>query len=149
MNSLFSKEHTEALIERIQRLTPEHKPQWGNMNVSQMIAHCSSTMEVVRDQKQLKRVFIGYLFGGLLKKQFYNDAPFKKNGPTHPYFIQSDTHELEAEKKQLIQHLRSFQEGGAAKCTQQPHAFFGKLTAEQWAIGMYKHTSHHLEQFGV
>lgn len=149
MNSLFSKEHTEALVERIQQLTPEHQAQWGKMNVSQMISHCSSTMEVVRDQKQLKRVFIGYLLGGLLKKQFYNDVPFKKNGPTHPYFIHTETGELEVEKELLIQHLRAFQKDGAAKCTQQPHAFFGKLTAEQWAIGMYKHTSHHLEQFGV
>ncbi len=149
MNSLFSKEHTEELVGRIQQLTPEHQALWGKMNVGQMLAHCSATMEVVRDQKQIKRIFIGYLLGGLMKKHFYNDAPVKKNGPTHPSFVHTDTHELEAEKERLIQHLRAFQEGGAAKCTKQPHAFFGKLTEEQWAMGMYKHTAHHLEQFGV
>ncbi|ASS49196.1 MAG: hypothetical protein A3D31_04295 [Candidatus Fluviicola riflensis] len=149
MNSLFSKEHVEALIERIQQLTPEHQAQWGKMNVSQMLAHCSSTMEVARDQKHLKRMMIGYLLGGLLKKHFYNDSPVKKNNPTHPYFVHTDTNELEVEKEHLINHLRSFQEGGTTKCTKQSHAFFGKLTEEQWAMGMYKHTSHHLEQFGV
>lgn len=149
MNSLFSKEHVESLVQRIQQLTPEHQALWGKMNVGQMIAHCSSTMEVVRDQKHLKRLFIGYVIGGLLKKQYYNDKPFKKNSPTHPYFLHTDTRELEAEKEQLINHLRAFQEGGIAKCTKQQHAFFGKLTEEQWAMGMYKHTDHHLAQFGV
>ncbi|MES2555371.1 MAG: hypothetical protein V4604_04420 [Bacteroidota bacterium] len=149
MNSLFSKEHAESLIQRIQQLTPEHQAQWGKMNVSQMLAHCSSTMEVARDQKHLKRMAIGYVLGGLLKKHFYNDSAIKKNNPTHPYFVHIDTRELEAEKEHLINHLRSFQEGGIAKCTKQSHAFFGKLTEEQWAMGMYKHTSYHLEQFGV
>lgn len=149
MNSLFSKEHVESLVQRIQQLTPEHQALWGKMNVGQMLAHCSSAMEVVRDQKHLKRLFIGYVLGGLLKKQYYNDKPFKKNSPTHPYFLHTDTRELEAEKEQLINHLRAFQEGGIAKCTKQQHAFFGKLTEEQWAMGMYKHTDHHLAQFGV
>ena len=149
MNSLFSKEHVESLVQRIQQLTPKHQAQWGKMNVGQMLAHCSSTMEVARDQKHIKRIMIGYLIGGLLKKQFYNDTPYKHNGPTHPYFIQTESLDLEVEKEQLINHLRAFQEGGVAKCTKEAHAFFGKLTEEQWAMGMYKHTSHHLEQFDV
>lgn len=149
MNNLFSKEHTEAIIERIEQLTPESQAQWGKMNVAQMLAHCSTTMEVVRDQKHLKRLFIGRLIGGALKKQFYNEAPFKKNSPTHPYFVHTDIRQFDEEKERLIHHLRAFQAGGAEKCTQQPHAFFGKLNAEQWSIGMYKHTDHHLQQFGV
>jgi len=149
MNSLFAKEDVESLVQRIQQLTPEHQALWGKMNVGQMLAHCSTAMEVVRDQKHLKRLFIGYVFGGMLKKQFYNDKPFKKNSPTHPYFVHNGNYDLEAEKEHLINHLRAFQEGGIAKCTKQPHSFFGKLTEEQWAMGIYKHTSHHLEQFGV
>lgn len=149
MQSLFDKSAKDSLIHRIEQLTPEMQAKWGKMNVNQMLAHCSSTMEVVRDQKHIKRVFIGYLLGGLMKKQFFNEKPYGKNGPTHPYFIHNDTAEFEQEKQTLINHLQAFQEGGAAKCTKQPHAFFGKLNEEQWAMGMYKHTDHHLQQFGV
>lgn len=149
MQSLFDQSAADSLILRIEQLTPESQPGWGKMGVSQMLAHCSSTMEVVRDQKHIKRVFVGYLFGGLLKKHFFNDKPFKQNSPTHPYFIHSDTATFEQEKQSLINHLRAFQEGGPGKCTRQPHAFFGKLNEEQWATGMYKHTDHHLQQFGV
>jgi hypothetical protein len=149
MNSLFSKEHAEALVQRIEQLNPESQPKWGKMNVAQMLAHCSSTMEVARDQKQLKRLFIGYILGGMMKKHFYDDMPVKKNSPTHPTFIHSSTREFAAEKERLIQHLRAFQAGGPEKCTRQPHAFFGRLNEEQWSKGMYKHTDHHLQQFGV
>lgn len=149
MNSLFSKEHTDAIVERIEQLTPESQAQWGKMNVSQMLAHCSATMEVARDQKHLKRLFIGYVLGGLIKKQFYNEAPVKKNSPTHPTFIFTDAREFNAEKERLIAHLRAFNAGGPEKCTKQQHAFFGKLTDQQWGMGMYKHTDHHLQQFGV
>lgn len=149
MNSLFSKEQTDEMVERIEQLSAESQAQWGKMNVVQMLAHCSSTMEVARDQKHLKRPLIGYLLGGLLKKHFYNDVPVKRNSPTHPYFIHNEELEFQVEKDRLINHLRSFQSGGAEKCTKQPHAFFGKMTEDQWAMGMYKHTDHHLQQFGV
>ena len=149
MNSLFSSEATSQLIQRIEQLTTESQAKWGKMNVGQMLAHCSTTMEVARDQKHIKRLFIGYVIGGFLKKQFYNDAPTKKNSPTHPYFIPTEEVDLTTEKERLINHLQAFQAGGAEKCTKQQHAFFGKLTEEQWAMGMYKHTDHHLQQFGV
>ena len=53
------------------------------------------------------------------------------------------------QKTGLIAHIRQFSEGGAAKCTPHPHPFFGKLTSEEWGIGMYKHLDHHFRQFGA
>jgi hypothetical protein len=149
MNSLFSKEYAEEMIRRVEQLTPESQAQWGKMNVVQMLAHCSCTMEVARDQKHLKRLFIGRVLGGLMRKHFYNDTPVKKNSPTHPYFIRVEELEFQSEQERLINHLRAFHTGGPEKCTKQQHAFFGKLTDDQWGMGMYKHTDHHLQQFGV
>lgn len=149
MQSLFSSEAAEGIVDRIGQLAPDSQAQWGKMNVVQMLAHCSSSMEVVRDQKHLKRLFMGYVLGGLFKKQFYNDQPFRHNSPTHPYFVHENVGEFHSEKDRLINHIRAFQTGGPDKCTRQQHAFFGRLTPEQWAIGMYKHADHHLRQFGV
>jgi hypothetical protein len=39
--------------------------------------------------------------------------------------------------------------GTASGCTPHLHSFFGRLTAQAWAILMYKHLDHHLRQFGV
>lgn len=149
MKTLFDQAALEESLSRIEQLSPETQAQWGKMNVAQMLNHCSSTMEVARGQRHIKRLFIGYILGGMIKKHFYNDAPVKKNSPTHPTFVVVDNKEFEKEKNILIDHLKAFTAGGAEACTSSPHAFFGKLTKEQWGMGMYKHLDHHLKQFGV
>ena len=149
MKTLFSEEVACELIARLKMITPEHRQLWGKMNAAQMMAHCSIAMEVARDRKQLKRMRIGYVLGGLLKKNFYNEKHFARNSPTHPYYIKAGDAEIEKERVELIAHLRAFQAGGPEKCTTQQHTFFGRLTPEQWGIGMYKHADHHLRQFGV
>lgn len=149
MESLFSAETTDKSIARINQLTVESAAVWGKMNVAQMLAHCSETMEVARGQRQIKRGVLSYLLGGMMKKQFYNDSPVRKNSPTHPSFIMVSEFDLEQEKKRLTDHLVAFHEGGESACTSDPHAFFGTMTKAQWGIGMYKHLDHHLQQFGV
>jgi hypothetical protein len=42
-----------------------------------------------------------------------------------------------------------FAAAGPQGCTTHPHAFFGSLTPDEWAILMYKHLDHHLRQFGA
>jgi len=147
--TLFSKQALDLSIDRINQLQADTQPIWGKMNVSQMLDHCSETMKVVRGQKEIKRSFLSYVLGNMLKSNFYNDKPFHKNGPTHKDFIITTTSDFEKAKQQLINHLVAFQEDGMEKCTSAPHAFFGNLTKEQWGLGMYKHLDHHLQQFGV
>lgn len=149
METLFSAETTTACIDRINSLTPESQRQWGKMDVAQMLAHCSETMDVARGNREIKRGFISYMIGGLMKKGFYNDKPVPKNSPTHPSFVMVDQHDLEAEKQKMIAHLKAFQAAGEAGCTSKPHAFFGNVTKAQWGMGMYKHLDHHLQQFSA
>ncbi len=149
MHSLFDKEHTENAIARLEKITADQQSLWGKMNPAQMMSHCSATMVVARDQREIKRIFLSYVLGSLIKKEFYNDNPVKKNNPTHKTFIRTSDADLEKERQELIGHLRAFQEGGIEKCTARPHAFFGNLTKEQWGLGMYKHLDHHLQQFAV
>lgn len=147
--TLFSKQALDLSIDRINQLQADTKPLWGKMNASQMLDHCSETMKVARGQKELKRMFISYILGSMIKKSFYNDKPVPKNSPTHKDFIITTTSDFEKAKKELIDHLTAFQEGGMDKCTALPHSFFGNITKEQWGLGMYKHLDHHLKQFGV
>lgn len=149
METLFSEETTTKSIERINNLSTTSAAVWGKMNVAQMLAHCSETMEVARAQRQIKRGVLSYLLGGMMKKQFYNESPVRKNSPTHPSFIMIAEFDLENEKKRLTDHLIAFQKGGEEGCTSDPHAFFGNVTKTQWGIGMYKHLDHHLQQFSV
>ena len=149
MKTLYDKQAADEIISRIEKISTADKPVWGKMNAAQMMAHCAACLYVVRDEQQIPRAFISYILGPVFKKNFYNDKPFGKSSPTAKQFIFPDNTDFETAKEDLIGQIRKFQEGGPEKCTTKPHAFFGKLTQEQWGMGMFKHTDHHLQQFGV
>ena len=51
---------------------------------------------------------------------------------TIPDILIADPREFEAEREQLKEKIIAFQKNGPERCTTHPHAFFGKLTPEQW-----------------
>ena len=59
-----------------------------------------------------------------------------------------DRREFAREQAGLNQRVRQFREAGDVGCTRHPHPFFGKLGAQDWSRGRYKHHDHHLRQFG-
>lgn len=79
----------------------------------------------------------------------YNDKTLPRNMSTIPTILIADNRDFEREKELLKEKIILFQNNGPEKCTTHPHPFFGKLTSEQWGIGVYKHLDHHLTQFGV
>jgi hypothetical protein len=150
MKSMFDLATVQEMESRLASLTPESRREWGKMNAAQTVAHCSLGMENALGDTKPPRVLIGRVLGPVVKKlALGNDEPMRKNSPTAPSLIVSDDCDLEEEKVRLIGLMGRFSKGGAAVCTDHPHAFFGKLTPEQWAELMYKHLDHHLRQFGV
>jgi hypothetical protein len=90
------------------------------------------------------------LMGRLVKPMvFRNEDPLRRNSPTAKSLLVTDERNLGKEQERLSGLIDKFEARGAAGCTRNPHSFFGKMTAEEWAILMYKHLDHHLRQFGV
>ncbi len=147
--NFFNQQDTQNILDRLNSLTEESQAQWGKMSVDQMFAHCAEVLKVATGQIHPKRMLAGYIIGPLLKYKFTEDKPFHKSSPTHPSFKISDKRDFIMERKQLMDLIVQFSEGGPHKVSKQPHVFFGKLTPEQWARGLYKHLDHHLKQFGV
>lgn len=146
VKNLYDPAVKQELISRINKLTPESKPLWGKMNVSQMLAHCQKPLGVATGSHTLKANYFLSIIGKLFKKQLYNEKPFKRNLPTDKSFIITDQRELDAEREKLIQMISAFSETAMSG---KPHPFFGHLTNEQWSKGTWKHLDHHLQQFGV
>ena len=149
MQNLFQPEAVAEVIARVDKLHPGAQRQWGKMDVAQMMAHCSATLDVASGRVALPRMFIGRILGPFVRPVFTNDKPFSKNGPTNKSFVIADKRDFVKEQEQLKARVRQFHEGGEAQCTKHPHSFFGPLTPQQWATGMYKHLDHHLRQFGA
>jgi len=149
MKNLFEQETTDEVLSRIDKLQPTSQRQWGKMDVAQMMAHCSITMDIASGRLNLPRIFIGRLIAPFIKSIYTNEKPFNRNGPTGKELVVTGRKEFALEREQLKVKVRQFYAGGEAGCTRHPHPFFGSLVPQAWSRGMYKHLDHHLRQFSV
>lgn len=150
MNNLFNPADTAGILSRLEKVQPEAQRQWGKMNVNQMLAHCNASLETAMGLNSPKKLNIFVrLIGKLLKAKFFGEQPFTKNSQTDQSYIITGNPDFETEKKKVMLQVRSFAEGGPAKCSTQTHVFFGPLNPEEWAIMQWKHFDHHLRQFGL
>lgn len=142
------------LLARLRRLTPHTTPQWGQMNVAQMLAHCCKPFETVYDPEYEREnpkpgAILGFILKTIAKPLVVGETPYRKNGRTAPSFVVADAREFEAERERLAAFIeRAHAEGAAAFEGRESHSF-GPLTARQWSTMFQKHTDHHLTQFGV
>lgn len=97
---------------------------------------------------KIKRVFIGRLLGPMiLKKVLKDDRPFGKNSPTSPILKTiGETGDIEQQKKEWINRIEQYASYNTPTFV---HPFFGPMTKEQVGFFAYKHTDHHLRQFGA
>ncbi|HEX8212128.1 MAG TPA: DUF1569 domain-containing protein [Longimicrobium sp.] len=148
MKNLFEPARAAELKERLLRLRPDSERQWGKMSPAQAVAHCSIAMEMALGDTRAPRMLAGRIFGRIVKAlALRNDAPIRRNTPTVPELVVADERSLDTERQRLSVLIDRFTAAGPAGCTTHPHAFFGRLTPQEWSVLMYKHVDHHLRQF--
>lgn len=147
MKSIFDPETQREIRSRIGQLTPETRGQWGKMDAAQMLCHCTRGIKVPLGEFSLKPSWLRFI-GRFFRSMATSDKPFGKNSPTAPEFIVADSRIFEEEKKNLLACLDKLAEGQSAIVFFN-NGFFGPLTAAEWGQFLYKHTDHHLTQFGV
>ncbi|HEY1871027.1 MAG TPA: DUF1569 domain-containing protein [Chitinophagaceae bacterium] len=147
LKDLYDPAVKQEVINRINKLSPDSKPQWGKMNVSQMLAHLQMPIGSALGVYSLPRTLFGRIVGPLVKPMMYSEKPFKRNSPTDLSFIMTCYEKDFAKERQgTINMINNFKEENIKN---EVHPFFGKMTKEQWSKAMYKHIEHHLQQFGV
>jgi len=149
MKSLYDPETAQGVLSRIDRLTPTSERKWGKMDAAQMLAHLAATMEMACGDIKPRRSLMGYLLGGRLRSLMSDERPMRRNSPTAKQIRITDPRDLDRERERLKKLIQRFHHGGRDECTRHPHVFFGPLTPDEWATGMYKHIDHHLQQFGA
>ena len=150
MNNVFDKQTIEKIIERIEKLNSESKPNWGKMNAPKMLAHCSAIYDTILDESAPRAKGIKkWLMKKFVKPIVVGPKPYPKNGRTAPEFIINNEREFEKEKTKLIAHIINTQQQGAAHFKELETPNFGHLDESEWNTLFYKHIDHHLNQFGV
>jgi len=118
------------------------------MDVEGMLQHLSLSarmtlgeLPVVSKSKRAFQVFP-------LKHLILYVVPFPKGAPTAPELKPADATSFEEERATLLQLLERIGTG-PREGTGPEHPLFGPLTWREWGVATYKHTDHHLKQFGA
>lgn len=148
-NTIFDPVVRAALIERISALQPDNRALWGKMNVHQMVRHCFMVDGWVQGNNGMapKQTLMGKIFGRRVLKRILKEGPLPKNMPSGKIFAVTDAvRDLEVQRPLWIQSLQEYASFDNPTFV---HDFFGPMDREQIGRFVYKHTDHHLRQFGA
>lgn len=143
----------EEVVARIGRLTPDTRPRWGTLTAAELLCHLGDNMEMalaIRDvpapgphgwQSRLAKMLI-----------LGTNIPFPKGVTTRarldPRREGTKPVEFERDRRRVIDGVRAL----AARNGKEPgptHGRFGPMTMADWQRQGFRHTDHHLKQFGL
>jgi hypothetical protein len=102
MQNAFEKQDVNESIERINKLSSASTPQWGKMNVAQMLAHCNVAYDMAyTDKYPQPNGFIRFMLKLFVKNGVVGPKPYPKNSRTAPAFLVSADQDFEKEKKKI------------------------------------------------
>lgn len=148
MGSILNEGDRNAILGRVRSLSCSSTARWGSMDVTAMLEHlrrsalmCLGELSVPSANKRAFQVFP-------LKHLILYVFPFPKGAPTAPALKVDVAESFEEERAALLELLErigtGFSEGMGPD-----HPLFGPLSWREWGVATYKHTDHHLKQFGA
>lgn len=148
MGSILNETDRAAIGNRMRSLSTSSSRRWGSMDVTGMLKHLHLSALMALGEIEVpsanKRVF--HVFP--VKHLILYVLPFPKGAPTAPKLKPADAGSMEEERAAVLELLERIGTGphdGAGPA----HPLFGPLTRREWGVVTYKHTDHHLKQFGA
>ena len=153
MSTFFDAGTRAELEARLERLTPDHRRRWGRMSPHQAVCHLTDSFTAVLGDRPLTTPRVPWY----VRTAFVRFAaltlplPWPKGVTTAPEMDQEDggtpPEDFERDRERLQTAMERFAARGGEGL--EPHVVFGELTAGEWGRWGYRHTDHHLRQFGV
>lgn len=148
MQSFWDKQAVDILLERLDKLKDNAKPQWGKFTCDKMLAHVADGLRMALGKLEVAPKTSGPMRFWPFKQLVIYWLPFPKGVPTAPELLARSAVSIKKEKEDIKQLIEEF-----CKRSQEAewpeHPIFGELTAQDWGVLAYRHTDHHLKQFGV
>lgn len=148
MKTLFDPIHRSRIVERLERLTPEHVPQWGSMRTQQVVCHLAKALSLAlarecpgKPRGPMSRPPLNWLFMYVL--------PWPKGKTKSP----PELFDFEpTEWARDVAKLRSLIDRFGARSPKDDwpaNMVFGRISGRAWGVIQYRHLDHHLSQLGV
>ena len=148
MKTIFRDNVRNELIKRMEHVTPLSERRFGRMTPDQMINHTNVVLAYFLGTTSGK--FRGIGIRGILIKwaliTFFSIPPGAGKVPRGYESLES--YDMDAEKRRFEDLLQKMSEIQDRK-EWPKHPLFGSMTAWQCGRFLWKHTDHHLRQFGV
>jgi hypothetical protein len=148
MGSILNETDRAAITSRVRSLSSSSTRRWGTLDVAGMLKHLHLSALMALGEMEVpsanKRVF--HVFP--LKHLLLYVVPFPKGAPTAPKLKPEAAASIEEERAavlELIERIGTGPQDGAGP----DHPLFGPLSRREWGVVTYKHTDHHLKQFGA
>jgi hypothetical protein len=148
VGSILNDDDRKAISQRIASLTSTSVPRWGRMDAKAMLTHLRDSALMALGELPVackgKRAFQVFP----LKHLILHVVPFPKGAPTAPELLVPDAASVDAIRSELVSLVERI--GAGPREGDGPvHPLFGRLSFREWGVATYKHTDHHLRQFGV
>ena len=148
MGSILNDVDRTAILQRINSVTSASVPRWGRMDAKAMLTHLRDSalmalgeLPVACKSKRAFQVFP-------IKHLILHVVPFPKGAPTAPELPVPDAASVDAIRSELVALVERI--GTGPREGHGPvHPLFGRLSFREWGVATYKHTDHHLRQFGA
>jgi hypothetical protein len=135
-----------ALLLRLRALRPDSRPLWGRLDAPRMLCHVGDQLRVAVGDLPTRPTG-SLLMRTLVKNLVVNTAirPPRAKIETAPEMLSSQPGEWEAD----LAACEALVERVAVGECRAVHPAFGPLSPAEWGRLCWKHTDHHLRQFGV
>lgn len=146
MNTVFRPECRTALVRRLQALRPDDAPRWGRMNAPQMVVHVGEQIRMALGELPTAPMRTPLRYFPIAQLVVYW-LPWPKGVPTAPELLvrlPATWNDDLAAVGTLLEKCAS--RGAPGRWPE--HPAFGHLSGRAWGVLLYRHTDHHLRQFG-
>ena len=147
MRSLLDRPARLELLRRAQQLTPDRTPQWGRMTCPQMLAHVNDVLRMALGDLPTAFQGLPLRIPGMSYMAIYW-LPWSKGLPSAPELFRTEDIDWNEEQRilgELMDRVAARDPGSLMPV----HPLFGRISHKTWAVLSYRHTAHHLRQFGA
>ena len=137
-----------AFLQRVKKLTADTKPGWGKFHAAAMLAHLNDSYRMCTGELPVKSKNLPLRYTPIKQLVIYV-LPFPKGAPTAPELLaRGDAAQLTIEQA-AFRALATRVAAKPATDSWPDHPAFGTLSHKAWGVLAWRHTDHHLRQFGV
>ncbi len=137
------------LVGRLNALRADTSRRWGTLTAGEMLCHLAdataSVLGPASSEAGRRRPLLKWI-------ALSSPLPWPRGLPTPPDVDPraggTKPRDFEADRQRAIEGLRTFAAAPASALTSS-HGAFGSMTARDWQRWAYRHTDHHLRQFGL